>query len=452
MRMLETLAHPHLGTNSPIVKLMRGGAIAGVIKLTGAALAFLMFLAVSLVTDARQFGLFGAAFAAASLVSFFSTVGQQSVILRFWPEYLGRGDREAARALMVRSVVVAASGTVLGALILVLAGLLPFASASLPEWTALCLSAGILALGLGWSEFISAAMRAQGSISRALLPRDVIWRVLVIGGALVLMSMGAKISAVEATLGTGLLLLLPVLPQTIALMARSDLGGAPKLSDAQAHEFKHVTWGLWGVNALPPALAQATTLLVALILGPEIAGAVFVAERTTRLVAVAMSGINQAIGPEIAAAFHNGNRPHVQQISSLSALVSTAVAIAALLAAWMLGDLLLGMFQPSYATPEMVAVLVTFAAGAALASACGPVEVLLQLTGQQHAFLRILLIVNPIGIAVTAAATFLYGPMGAALGIAATTVAWNVAATVVARRHIAVDPSLLGLLRLRAAA
>ena len=153
------------------MKLVRGGTIAGVIKLLGAALAFLMFLAVSFVTDARQFGLFGAAFAAASLVSFFSTVGQQSVILRFWPEHMGRDDRPTARALMALSLRVAATGTVLGAALLAVAAFIPFAGTAMPEWLPLCLAAALLALGLAWSEFISAAMRAQGSISRALLPR-----------------------------------------------------------------------------------------------------------------------------------------------------------------------------------------------------------------------------------------------------------------------------------------
>ena len=447
--MFEALTRPHFTPRSPLMKLVRGGTIAGVIKLVGAALAFLMFLAVSLVTDARQFGLFGAAFAAASLISFFSTVGQQSVILRFWPEHVGRDDRPAARALMALSLRVAAAGTVIGAALLAVAGFIPIEGNFATEWLPLCLAASLLALGLGWSEYISAAMRAQGSITRALLPRDVIWRALVIAVALVIHAAGVKLSAVDATLITGLLLLAPVIPQTIVVIARSELKQAAALSDAQRREFAHVTWGLWGVNALPPALAQATTLLVALILGPEIAGAVFVAERTTRLVSVAMSGINQAIAPEISSAFHNGNRAHVQQIAGLSALASTAVAVLALIAAWLLGSFLLALFQPTYATPEMVAVLVTFAAGAALASACGPVEVLLQLTGAQYALLRILVVVNIVGLPLTAAATYWLGPIGAASAIAATTVAWNFAAAVAARRGIGIDPTLFGLMRLR---
>ena len=48
--------------------LARSGAVAGLIKLTSAGLAFLMFVVIAMVTDARQFGLFSATYAGASLV------------------------------------------------------------------------------------------------------------------------------------------------------------------------------------------------------------------------------------------------------------------------------------------------------------------------------------------------------------------------------------------------
>jgi O-antigen/teichoic acid export membrane protein len=183
------------------------------------------------------------------------------------------------------------------------------------------------------------------------------------------------------------------------------------------------------------------------VLGPEIAGAVFVAERTTRLVVVALSGINQALAPEISAEFHSGNRAHVQRIAGLSAFAATAVAALALISFYLMGNFLLAIFEPAYATPTMVTVLLVFGAGAAVGSACGPVEILLQLTGGQHALFRILLLVNPIGLVLTALAAWAWGPIGAAAGIAATTAAWNLLAVAHARRHVGIDPSLLGLLR-----
>jgi O-antigen/teichoic acid export membrane protein len=435
-----------LGLPTPLATLARSGVIAGIIKLTSAGLSFFMFVAVALVTDERQFGLFGATYAAASLVSFFSTVGQQAVVLRFWPQYAAT-DPGAARAHMARSLRLTGVGLVVASLLLVGIGFVPGISHDTPEWLPLCLAASLLAFGLGWSEVASGAMRAKAVLVAGLLPRDVIWRALTIVAMVGLMFAGVSLSAADATWICGGLLLLSVAPQTLRLLRETfaDPPAPTPLTGEQEREFRPVTQGLWGVTSRPPALGQVSTLIVAAILGPEIAGAVFVAERTTRLVVVALSGINQALAPEISAEFHRGDRGHVQAISGLSALAATAVAAVALLCFWIMGGFVLAIFEPAYATPTMVAVLLVFGAGATVGSACGPVEILLQLTGGQHALFRILVLVNPVGLALTAIATWLWGPIGAGIGIAATTAAWNILAVVHARRHLGIDPSLLGL-------
>jgi O-antigen/teichoic acid export membrane protein len=74
-------------TRMSVTGLARSGAVAGVIKLGSAALSFLMFVTFAMITDERQFGLYSATYAGASLVSFFASVGQQSTVLRFWPQY-----------------------------------------------------------------------------------------------------------------------------------------------------------------------------------------------------------------------------------------------------------------------------------------------------------------------------------------------------------------------------
>ncbi|TIO77680.1 MAG: lipopolysaccharide biosynthesis protein, partial [Mesorhizobium sp.] len=209
--------------------------------------------------------------------------------------------------------------------------------------------------------------------------------------------------------------------------------------------FKTVTLGLWGVTSLPPALGQVSTLLVAMILGPEAAGAIFVADRTTRFVTLALNGINQALAPQISAAFYSGDRAHVQRITSLAALGGSAIALCVLASFWIFGDFILSIFNPAYATPTMRATLVIFGIGATFGTACGPIEVLLQLTGLQHALFKVLVIVNVVGLCVTAVATYYLGSIGAALSIAGTVIAWTAFGVLIARRRIGINPSILGL-------
>lgn len=433
-----------------VTGLARNGAVAGIIKLASAGLSFAMFLAVALVTDERQFGLFSAAYAGASLVSFFASVGQQSVVLRFWPQYAGAGQRGVANSLMLRSILVAVGGLAATSAGLVLVGMLPGFSVATPEWLPLCCAAALLSLALGWSEFASGAFRAKSVLVGALLPRDVVWRalVLVVTGGLYVTH--GSTDAVTVTLLTAGLLLLSVLPQAALLLCDTLRLERTPLSLEQKREFRSVTLGLWGATSLPPALGQVSTLLVAAILGPEAAGAVFVADRTTRVVLLALTGINQALAPEISGAYYSGDTEHVQRITSLTALGASVVAVLTLAVFVVFGPFILRIFDPAYATPGTHAVLIIFALGASFAAACGPIELLSHLTGLQNSLLKVLVVVNAIGLCVTALATWWFGPPGAAASIAGTLIVWNSISVGIAKRRIGIDSSVLGLLRLPA--
>ena len=172
------------------------------------------------------------------------------------------------------------------------------------------MATALLSMALGWSEFASGAFRAKSQLVSALLPRDVVWRaaVIVVVGGMYLIQM--RTDAVTATFITAGLLLLATAPQAFALARDTLRLERAHLTAEQKAEFTQVTLGLWGATSIPPALAQVSTLLVAAILGPEAAGAVFVADRTTRLVLLALTGINQALAPEISSAFYGGDRRH----------------------------------------------------------------------------------------------------------------------------------------------
>ncbi|NTF44516.1 lipopolysaccharide biosynthesis protein [Rhizobium rhizogenes] len=438
------MSPPANNLRQSIGALARSGAVASVIKLASAGLSFLMFVTVAMTTDERQFGLYSAAYAGASLTSFFSIVGQQSAVLRFWPQYAGNNDLNSANGMMARSILVALAGLASFSLLIAVIGFLPLAGAQTPEWLPICIATTVLAFALGWSEFVACALRAKNALIFALLPRDVIWRAVAIPIFILAHFMQIKMSAVTATYLTAGLLLLCIAPQTLVLFRDTIRAKRGPLTREQKREFKTVTLGLWGVTALPPALSQASTLLVAAILGPEAAGAIFVADRTMRLVVLALNGINQALAPQISGAFHSGDRPHVQRITSLAAFAGFVIALSVLMVFVFFGDLILSVFNPAYATPTMQITLIIFGIGATVGTACGPTEILMQLTGLQHALFKLLVIVNVLGLCATAVLTYLLGPIGAALSISGTIIVWCVTAVFIARRSIGINPSILG--------
>jgi O-antigen/teichoic acid export membrane protein len=434
------------GERFPLRTLARHGAVAGIIKLASAGLSFLVFVAAAMVMDERQFGLFSTAYAGASLVSFFSPIGQHAAIMRFWPQYAGSGDIATANSLMVRAIRLTLAGITASTLLVLAAGLLPLASRTVPEWPALSLATAALTFALGWSEFTSCAFRAKNALLGGLLPRDVVWRVMtiaaLIGGGL----LSTGIGAVTATWLAAILLLLSVLPQTAILLHDTRRAERRALDASRKAEFRTVTLGLWGVTALPPALGQASTLLVAAILGPEAAGAIFIADRIMRLAVLALNGINQALAPQIAATFHRGERAHVQRIAGLAAIAGLALALAMLVVFVLFGPPILAVFDPAYANGTMHAVLIILGLGAVVGTACGPTELVMQLTGLQKALLHTLVVVNTLGLCATAALTVSLGPVGAAMGMAGTMMAWCVVGATITRRRIGIDPSVLGFL------
>jgi len=429
-----------------VTGLARSGAVASIIKLASAALSFLMFATFAMITDARQFGLYSAAYAGASLASFFASVGQQSTVLRFWPQYAQAGDLPSAQGMMARAILVACTGVATVSLLIAAIGFAPVVGRSTPEWLPLCLGASVLSLALAWSEFASGAFRAKGKLVWALLPRDVIWRAATMALAAAIYMEGAHLSAVTATWLTAGVLLVSVLPQTVILIRDTWSARRAALTPAQKAEFNQVTLGLWGATSLPAALGQVGTLLVAGILGPEIAGAIFVADRTTRLVLLTLTGINQALAPEISGAYYNGDRDHVQKMTSLTALGSGAAALLTLASFWILGSWILAIFDPDYATPTMHAVLVIFGIGATIASACGPTDLLMQLTGLQNHLMKLMVAVNIVGLTVTALLTLQFGELGVAFGLAGTTAAAGLIGVLICRRTIGIDPSVCGLM------
>ena len=60
--------------------------------------------------------------------------------------------------------------------------------------------------------------------------------------------------------------------------------------------------------------------------------------------------------------------------------------------------------------------------------------------------LKLLVVVNVIGLGLTALITWLFGPIGAAFGTALTTMTWNAIGVRIATRSIGINPSVFGLL------
>ena len=214
--------------------LAGAGTVVVAIKLSSAALNFLMFVVAAMVTHVRSFGSLSTAFAAASLVSFVNVVGQQSIILRYWPQHSEAGTLPVAYAVLLRSILTVLIGLAAGTVVFVSAEHSARADDSIPEWRQLGLSAALMAAMLRWSEFLFSVFRACYRLFAAMLPRDIVWRLAVIGVLGVAWWLNGPLSAVAVTLLCAGLLGLCRLGQTVGIFADALKAERAKLTPSES--------------------------------------------------------------------------------------------------------------------------------------------------------------------------------------------------------------------------
>lgn len=415
--------------------LLRGAVLGGGIKVASVGLAFLFFMVLARGLDAEQYGVFAAAFSLATILGFGATIGQHTAILRFWPTFDERyGEGVAARAALRGLLVAAAGGSAVFAAFAVLAAT-PIEIGAFGGDRVIYLWTGAMALAFAVSEFAVAALRAQGSLGGALVPREIVWRLAVIGAvlALPLPRSGAGMLALAA-----LALLAVTLPQLAVLLRMARRHGEARIPAAERPALRRATSGLWGLSIVNQTANHGATVAVGLALGPSAAGAFFAADRLAKLLSIALVGVNQVAGPMIARSYHGGRIEEVRLLSAASSAIALAAAALGYVVFALAGDRLLALFDPAY--QEAYPVLLLLGLGNLVNAGTGLNGLLLTLTGQERALSRIVAAWGLGGVAAVYVAGQFFGLTGAAVCSAGLMIGWNLAAMLKCRQVLGVDP------------
>jgi O-antigen/teichoic acid export membrane protein len=83
--------------------------------------------------------------------------------------------------------------------------------------------------------------------------------------------------------------------------------------------------------------------------------------------------------------------------------------------------------------------------GFVVSALCGSSAYLMTMTGHDRQFLYILAVSNGGGLVALTVLAGTFGGLGAAWGLLVATASWNIAVTVWARRHLRLDPSVIGV-------
>ncbi|QDZ12153.1 lipopolysaccharide biosynthesis protein [Devosia ginsengisoli] len=420
------------------------------IKVATAGLTYLTYVALSRTMTPDEYGHFAFGLAIATVLAIAAGVGQPMAILRLWPQESVAGQKQAAIAAVRSGSTLTILAGIIASLGLATVVFVTLQFVTLEDTASHFYGAAFLVLPMALAEYNSSALRAQGSLWTALVPRDIFWRLALPAAVLALFALGIVLSGPDA-----LVLSAALLSGMLALQfwqaRRADYVLAPAMGEVRSY------WQRWGgisrwlmLGALiETAALNADVILVGLMLDLESSGVYFNAFRTAGLMTLFTFAIELVIAPMVAEHYHAGQMRQAQAIIALCTWAGFlfSLVIFAGFAFW--GEWVLSFFGPAYA--EGTLVLVLLALGLLFDAATGPSKIVMMMTGHERAYVGIFGIIMGLGFLVQIAVIPIFGIVGAAAANMGARIVAQLAIALWCRQRIGLDTSLLGAFSVRRA-
>ena len=192
-------------------------------------------------------------------------------------------------------------------------------------------------------------------------------------------------------------------------------------------------------------VAELNTLLLGWLAGAEQAGLFQPVARIATLLSLPAQAAGMAYAPRVAALWRAGDMAALRRLTATYVWTTTVITGAAALVLALLGPWVLAVFGPDFVPGA--GLLWQFGLAYAFSAACGPLGILLAMTGRTG----LAVLGQSAGIAANLAVGLLLiphqGAAGAASAAVAALVVWNLVLVVVVRRKLGFDPTLLSALR-----
>lgn len=411
------------------------------IKVATAGLTYAMYVALSRTMGATEYGYFALGLSLATVLAIGAGMGQQTAVLRYWPEaqVAGRPD-EAVNAVRSGGALSLLAGLVVSGGMLLFGFVAGFFDGG-P--VAHLYATAALVIPMALAEYWSSALRAQGSVWAALVPRDILWRLATPLAVVGLALAGVMLTGWEALLLTAALLL-AALGLQWGLARRQGLVIAPGFAGLPRYWAERGTasrWFLFG-TVIDSAALNMDTIFIGLLVTAEAAGIYFNAFRTAGLLTLFMFAITLVVAPMVATHFHAGEMRKAQAITALCAWAGFLFSLVVFAGYVLFGRDILSLFGEHAA--EGYWVLILLSVGLLFDAATGPSRIVMMMTGHERDYVRIWGSVMLVGLAIEIAVIPVWGLLGAAAVNAVSRAVAQLSIALWNRRHIGIDTTLWG--------
>ena len=297
------------------------------------------------------------------------------------------------------------------------------------------------------SNLISQISRAMRRVVLAYGPPKILQPLAVIVAAMALRYTAKHVSVEPVMMISAATMLMAIVTQTIIYrrdLARTSMGAVPEYDTANWLKF---TMPMLIMSGCQIIFVSVGTLVVGAMMHARDVAIFGVANRTVLIINFVLVATNVALGPEASALYASGDINGLQRAVTTTVKMSFYPAALGTAVLLLLGRPILLLYGHGYteAYPTMVALSL----GCLIATAAGPVLLLMNMTGFQIIALRVCTIASVGYVVACAIGIKLDGYLGAGIACALVQSGWNIWLCVLAKKHIGVDASILRFGRAR---
>lgn len=418
------------------------------IKVGAAGLTYLTYVLLSRLMGNDAYGEFALGLSLATMLAVLAGLGQQTAILRFWPEEQVAGQpAKASAALRAGQAITIGGGVALSVALFAAVMATGIVDGPTLQSVFYLMAAALLVVPMAHAEFASSALRAQGSVWTALVPRDIAWRLLLCALAYVVVVSGAALSGAIALLLAAASLAAVLVWQWLLARRRYRMEIATGEVGSYWKERGAASRWFLGAAVLDSITINIDTVIVGLFVTQAAAGLYFNAFRTAGLLTLFMFANALVIAPVLARHFHGGDMLRSQRLLTASAWGGFVFSVAVFGGFVLFGRDLLALFGESYA--DGYAILIILSAGLLFDAATGPLSATMMMTGHERSYVILLGATTIAGVIASVASVIFFGLIGAAAANAVTRAIARIVIGTWCTRKVGLDPTVLGVLMLR---
>ena len=408
------------------------------VKASGALLTIVIFALAGRAMSADDFGRLAVWFNAVSLLAVAAVVGQDTLIMRSWGEYNGRGQYAVARcAYRFGWRVTVASGLAFAAA-LFFAARLVYANVS---W-AMALACAAFLFTQTLLHYSSHSSRVLVGFVTSEINRELTWRLVLLGAVTWAIVYGG-VTPTQFFFGGVIGMLLSLAFQSVAVRRKLASGPVAAPADFDGAGWLIIARSMW-LSAIVEAISQyADVMLVGYFVSPADAGAYFVAARIANIFTMVTTGLHTYSLTHSAALFFSNQHQKLQAILRSLAIVSLAFLLPAVIVIVVAGSDILMVLGTRHESAYPILIVLTLACFAR--ALCGPASGILLTTGHERLYSRVVVFATAARILLTAFLASQFGGLGAAVGWAIGNVPLAICLALICRAVCGVDPSVAAI-------